>query len=47
MFEGERVGTAVISDNGILSAIITSPLLAEKLMPGTIQHLSIVPTLKE
>lgn len=46
-FEGERIGNAIISDNGILSMIITSPVLAEKMKLGTIQHLSIEPKLKE
>jgi hypothetical protein len=46
-FEGERIGTATISDNGILDMLITSPVLAANLKLGTIEHLSISTKLKE
>lgn len=47
MFDDVRIGTATISDNGTLSAIITSPVLAENIQLGTLQYLSITPKLKE
>lgn len=48
MVDGKKVGTAIVSGNGTLSAIITDPAIAELISPKReLQHLSIMPTYKQ
>lgn len=47
MLDGERIGTAEISNSGLLTALVNSDSVAKKLQLGTIEHLSITPKIKE
>lgn len=45
--DGERIGTAVISNSGLLTATINSDIVAQSFKLGTIEHLSISAKIKE
>lgn len=47
MLDGERIGTAEISNSGLLTALVNSDDVAKKLPLGTIESLSITPKYKE
>jgi hypothetical protein len=47
MFEGEKVGMADVSRTGIVSMLITSPILANKFGRNITEHIAIVPKNKE
>lgn len=45
--DGERIGTAEISNSGLLTAHINSDVVAKNFKLGTIEHLSISAKIKE
>jgi hypothetical protein len=47
MLDGEKIGTAEISNSGLLTAIVNSESVATKLRIGSMESISITPKFKE
>lgn len=47
VLDGEKIGTAEISNSGLLTAIVNSESVAKKLRLGSLEHISLVPKFKE